>query len=135
MTRASFNNVVIIGVGLIGGSLGLALKKKGFSGNIIGVDSPSTLNWAIEKNVINEGYSREDMDKAISKADLIFICTPILKILELLPVIGKHAKPGTLITDVGSAQNASTDLPHFVLLSSCSKRAVIRIILSVRPQV
>jgi prephenate dehydrogenase len=119
MTKETFNNVVVIGVGLIGGSLGLALKKKGFTGNIIGVDNPSTLNWAIEKNVIDEGFSREDMATAIPKADLIFICTPIIKVLELLPSIGKYAKPGTLITDVGSTKRKIVETANIHLSADC----------------
>lgn len=114
-----FKSILIIGVGLIGGSLGLAFKRKGYSGKIFGVDKPSTLNWAIERNVIDKGFAREDIAKAVPQADLIFICTPILDILNLLPVIGEHAKPGTLVTDVGSTKRKIVEMAHIHLPAEC----------------
>ena len=99
-----FKRILIIGVGLIGGSLGLALKRKGYSGTILGVDYPSVVKEGVQKNILDEGYPREELEKAASTADLIFICTPILQILRLLPVLGNCARPGTLITDVGSTK-------------------------------
>ena len=117
--KKTFQNILIIGVGLIGGSLGLALKRKGYAGNIIGVSRPSTLDCAIEKNVIDEGFTREDIETAIPKADLIFICTPILKVMELLPIIGKHAKPGTLVTDVGSTKRKIVEVASLHLPAHC----------------
>ena len=101
-----FQRVLIIGVGLIGGSIGLALKRKGFKGTLIGVDSPEVVERALQKNVIDEGFAREDLQKAAKEADLIFISTPIVEILELLQVLGKFIKPGALITDVGKIGRA-----------------------------
>ena len=115
-----FKSILIIGVGLIGGSLGLAFKRKGFSGRIIGVDSPGILNWAIEKNVIDEGFPCEDLAEAVPKADLVFICTPILEILRLLPIVGKYAKSGTLITDVGSTKRKIIETANIHLPSDCN---------------
>jgi prephenate dehydrogenase len=117
--KETFKSILIIGVGLIGGSLGLAIKRKGYSGKILGVDNPSTLNWAIEKNVIDLGFSREDISVAIPKADLIFICTPILDILKLLPIIGKRAKAGTLITDVGSTKRIIVETANIHVPAEC----------------
>jgi prephenate dehydrogenase len=93
--------VAIFGVGLIGGSFALALRKAGFSGRIIGVSSPATVQRALDLSVIDEGApSRE----AAQAADLIYLSQPILKILEILPDLNEWAQPHALITDVGSTK-------------------------------
>lgn len=117
--RDSFKSITIVGVGLIGGSLGLALQRKGYKGNIIGVDNPATVNRAIEKRIIKEGFARDDLDKAVAKSDLVFICTPIKEILRLLPIIGKHVRPGTLITDVGSTKRKIVEAANIHLPADC----------------
>jgi prephenate dehydrogenase len=99
-----FKRVLIVGVGLIGGSIGLALKKKGFSGTIIGVDKSDVLQKAKERHAIDEAYTEEDLGLAARDADIVFLCTPILDILRLIPVLGPMVKPKTLITDVGSTK-------------------------------
>ena len=91
-------------MGLIGGSLGLALKRTGFAGRRVGVSRPETVAQALELGVIDEGWSYGQLDKALVGADLVFICTPIQRILELIAEIGRLAEPGALITDVGSTK-------------------------------
>ncbi|HNR68484.1 MAG TPA: prephenate dehydrogenase [bacterium] len=100
----SFERILIVGVGLIGGSLGLALKRKGFAGEIIGVDEQTALDIALQRKVIDRGFRREELHQATRQADLIFLCTPIAETLRLLATIGKDLQPGTLITDVGSTK-------------------------------
>jgi len=99
-----FKRVLIVGVGLIGGSIGLALKKKGFSGTLIGVDKADVLANARQRHAIDEAYTEEELVTAARDADVIFLCTPILDILRLIPVLGPVVKPKTLITDVGSTK-------------------------------
>ena len=96
--------MVIVGVGLIGGSLGLALKRTGFTGRRVGVSRSETVAQALELGVIDEGWGYDQLDKALAGADLVFICTPIQQILELIAEIGRLAEPGALITDVGSTK-------------------------------
>ncbi len=95
--------VAIAGVGLIGGSFGLALKKAGFGGTILGVSSAATLRAAIERGAIDEGASLAD---AAARADLIYLAQPIGRILDTLRHIDELVQPGTLITDAGSTKNA-----------------------------
>ena len=80
--------VAIFGVGLIGGSFALALKKAGFSGRIIGVSSPATLEAARRAGAIDDDLSAEE---AARIADLCYLAQPIAKILDtgegLLPAI------------------------------------------------
>jgi len=94
--------VAIFGVGLIGGSFALALRKAGFSGRILGVSSPGTLQRALELHVIDEGASAR---QAAHSADLIYLAQPILRILESLPELNEWVQPHALITDAGSTKS------------------------------
>ena len=95
--------VSIVGVGLIGGSFALALRKAGFSGKILGVSSPRTVAEALRLNIIDEALP---LDEAAARSDLIYLSQPILRILETIPKIGAHRKPGSLVTDAGSTKAA-----------------------------
>lgn len=101
-------NVTIIGVGVLGGSLGLALKRKGFSGKITGVSREQTLARAQELGVIDCGFAYHDIAKACEDADVIYLCTPINRIRELigqLGTIGSGLKKDCIVTDVGSTKS------------------------------
>lgn len=100
--------MVIIGVGLIGGSMGLALKRTGFGGRLVGVSRSATIAQALELGVIDEGWGYDELDRALAGADLVFICTPIKRILELIAEVGRLAEPGALVTDVGSTKRRIT---------------------------
>ena len=95
--------VTIVGVGLIGGSFALALRKAGFEGRIIGVSRPETIAEARELGVIDEGAS---LEQALPESDLIYLAQPILRILEQLPEVARLAGPGALVTDAGSTKQA-----------------------------
>jgi prephenate dehydrogenase len=117
-----FDRIAVIGVGLIGGSLGLALKRTGFTGQVVGVSRAETISQALDLGVIDEGYSYEELPAALSQADLVFLCTPIERILELLPQVMSSVMAGAVVTDVGStkrmivaeAARCSRDGVHFV---------------------
>jgi len=94
--------VAIFGVGLIGGSFALALRRAGFSGRILGVSSPATLQRALDLRVIDEGAPAREAAQA---ADLIYLSQPILRILEILPDLNDWVQPQTLITDAGSTKS------------------------------
>ncbi len=114
-----FKRVVIIGVGLIGGSLGLALKRKGFTGTLIGVDHPHILDIARQRHIIDEAVPKERASQATSSADLIFLCTPISDILRLIQTMGADVRPGALITDVGSTKRRIAEMANLYLPSHC----------------
>ena len=99
--------VAIVGVGLIGGSLGLALRKHGFTGTITGVGRRETLEKARAGGVIDE--AQEQLEDGIRAADLVFLATPIATILDLLPRIQAAAAPQALITDAGSTKARIAD--------------------------
>jgi len=102
----SFEKAVIIGLGLIGGSLAAAFKRKGVLENIIGVDSEFVIRKAKEKKLINKGFEKHKLQEAVKDADLIILATPINQILKHLTLLPQFVKPGVLITDVGSTKRA-----------------------------
>lgn len=93
--------VSVVGVGLIGGSFALALRKAGFKGKIIGVSSPETVRAALNLNVIDEVLPLRD---AAGQSDLIYLAQPIRRILETLDEVDSYVSAGTLITDAGSTK-------------------------------
>src|SRR5437773_345034 len=95
--------VAIVGVGLIGGSFGLALKKAGFTGKVLGVSSERTLTAAIERGAIDEAAALGD---AAGRAGLIYLAQPIGRIVDTLRHLDAFVQPGTLITDAGSTKSA-----------------------------
>ncbi len=95
------NTIAIVGVGLIGGSFALALRKAGFEGRIIGVSSAATVAKARSLGVIDEALPLSD---AAKQADLIYLSQPIYQILETLGTLDRYARKGALITDAGSTK-------------------------------
>jgi len=95
------DTVAIVGVGLIGGSFGLALRKAGFGGRIIGVSSEATVQAALAVGAIDQAAALPD---AASRADLIYLAQPIGRILDTLHHLDPHLRPGALVTDVGSTK-------------------------------
>jgi prephenate dehydrogenase len=95
------DTVAIVGVGLIGGSFALALKKAGFAGRIIGVSSPATVRKALDRGVIDEAA---DLEPALARAGLVYLSHSISRILELIPLTDALVRPGALITDAGSTK-------------------------------
>jgi prephenate dehydrogenase len=98
-----FKQVTIIGTGLIGGSIGLALKKRRLAGRIIGCDRAPALERARDRGVIETG-SVNPVD-AIRGSDLVVLATPVLAILDLIDRLGATLPPRTLLTDVGSTKS------------------------------
>ncbi|MGA9506516.1 MAG: prephenate dehydrogenase/arogenate dehydrogenase family protein, partial [Terriglobales bacterium] len=98
----AFKQVTIIGTGLIGGSLGLALKKRRLAGRIIGCDSAPVLERAQDCGAIDAG-STNPAD-AVRGSDLVVLATPVLPILDLMGRLGPALPPKTLVTDVGSTK-------------------------------
>jgi prephenate dehydrogenase len=97
-----FKRVSIIGLGLLGGSWGLALKQNGFSGTVQGCDRGDVLQRALSRKVIDEGS--EDATEAVRDADLVILATPVAAILHLLPMLQPAISAHGLVTDVGSTK-------------------------------
>jgi prephenate dehydrogenase len=99
--------LAIVGTGLIGASFGLAVRKAGFAGPILGVSSPGALAEAAEAGAIDRGAN---LAEAAAEADLIFLAQPIGRILDTLRRLDPLARPDALITDAGSTKCRIADL-------------------------
>ena len=98
--ESDFKKITIIGVGLIGGSLGLALKEKKPNFKIVGIDKQNIIEKAIALGAIDEGTV--NLKEGIKKADIIIIATPVKTIINILTQINPFLKKGCLVTDTGS---------------------------------
>lgn len=99
-----FDEVSIVGLGLIGGSFGLALKKHGLARRRVGFGRLPTVARALAAQAMNEGT--DDLGKAVRDADLIILAAPVGAILDSLPQLTHLARPTALVTDVGSTKAA-----------------------------
>lgn len=97
-----FERAAIIGVGLIGGSLARAIKKKGLAGKVIGAGrSKENMEKALELGIIDEIATPE---KSVENADIVFFCGPVLSIPKTLQKIAPRIKDGALVSDTGSTK-------------------------------
>jgi prephenate dehydrogenase len=94
--------ITIIGTGLIGGSLALALKKCRFAGRIIGCDRAPVLERARNKAVIDDGHTNPA--DAVRGSQIIVLATPVSGIIDLIGRLGPALPPKALLTDVGSTK-------------------------------
>lgn len=97
-----FHRISIVGLGLVGGSWGLALKQRGFTGRRVGCDARALLAEAVSAGAIDE--AAEDLPTAVRNADLVILATPVGVILDLLPRLKPIVSPLALVTDVGSTK-------------------------------
>jgi len=103
--------IAIIGLGVIGGSLGLAIKQNNPRVTVVGFDSPTVLRRARKRRAIN--ISAPSLRSAVSDAEIVFLCTPVDTILKLLPNVSRFISSTTLVTDVGSVKG---------VVQSCAKK-------------
>jgi len=94
---------VIVGLGLIGGSLAVAIQRRIRSVRVIGVSrSSKRIALAKKKKLIHEGFTQ--IRSAVRNADFVLICSPVDAIPKLVSEVDRYAKIGTIVTDVGSAK-------------------------------
>lgn len=95
--------ITIVGVGLIGGSLGLAIKHRFKSAvQVTGVDSSGVLRKARKRGAIDAGVT--DIGRGVEGADLVLLAAPMAVILKLIPALARSCAPGTIVSDVGSVK-------------------------------
>ncbi len=100
-----FDQITIVGVGLIGGSIGLAARSRGVVGRVIGVDrDPDAIANAMALAALDD--YRMDLAEGVAGSGLVVVCTPVDRIAEVIIAAAKHVKPGTLFTDAGSTKAA-----------------------------
>ena len=100
---APMERITIIGTGLIGSSIGLALRAQGFTGHIAGWDqSPGEAAIAQARGAVDEVAS--DAVAAARASDVVLLATPVFAILEWMEKLGPVLGPEQLVTDVGSTK-------------------------------
>jgi prephenate dehydrogenase len=102
------DTVAIIGVGLIGGSIGLALRRRGLAKNVVGIGrSEQRLQIALERGAVTRFTT--DVGNGVADADLIVVCTPVGRIVADVQQASRASRacpPHALITDAGSTKGA-----------------------------
>lgn len=95
--------ITVIGIGLIGGSMALSLKRTGFANKVLGVDNnPQHIEKAYALGLIDEKVSLEE---GLERADLIIVAVPMNAIRQLLPEILDNVKGDQVVIDVGSTKS------------------------------
>ena len=101
---AQFKKITIIGVGLIGGSIGLAIKRKGLAREVVGVfRRESTLKRALKCKAVDKATMC--IERGVGEADLIIVTSPVHSIPNIVKMAAKYAKKGAIITDAGSTKS------------------------------
>jgi prephenate dehydrogenase len=116
----SIRQITIIGTGLIGGSLGLALRKRKFTGRIVGCDREATLEKARMRGAIDSGTANPG--DAVRGSQLVVLATPVLAIVDLIERIGPVLPAKALLTDVGSTKAAVVERAMKVFEKSAGKK-------------
>ncbi len=104
MGERFFRRVGILGTGLIGGSLGMALRKHGLADEVLGCDrDPSMLEMARNCGAVDVAVSR--LEEFASSCDLVFVAVPVRSIPGALQKLAPHLGEGALVSDVGSVKS------------------------------
>jgi len=107
------DHLAVVGVGLIGGSLALALKAAGVVGKVTGVGrGMANLETALSYGIVDE--ITQDLAAGVKDADVIFLATPVCSLGPVTEQMMSHLKPGAILTDGGSVKQAVIDAiePH-----------------------
>ena len=103
LARVQFRKITIVGVGLLGGSIGLAVRRRRLAGEIAGfVRRAASLEDCEKAGAVD--YAVTDLLAAVSNADLVILCTPLAQMPALARQILPALKRGAIVTDVGSVK-------------------------------
>ncbi len=98
-----FNRVALLGTGLMGGSLGMAIRERSLAAKVVGYDQDlKTCRIALERGAID--CLAEEPEKAVAGADLVVLAVPVKLCGELLRQCSSALTPGTIVTDLGSTK-------------------------------
>lgn len=111
MTNVVINKLVIIGVGLIGGSFALALRKAELARHITGVGrSRENMTRALKRGLIDEIAG--DLPSALKRADIVFLAVPVGQTGEIMAKISPYLEPDSIVTDAGSTKQDVIAVAH-----------------------
>jgi len=113
MSSFYIDKLAVVGVGLIGGSLALALKEAGAVGHVVGIGRGlPNLETALRLGVVDS--FTQDLAEGVANADVVFLATPVQSLGTVAEQAMPYLKPGAIITDGGSVKQAVIDAiePH-----------------------
>jgi len=116
----TIKRIAIAGLGLIGGSIALALRNAGFAGEIVGCDRAEVIERAVERGVINRGNA--DPIATAHGCEVVVLATPVGAIIDLIERLGPVIPASTLLTDVGSTKREISDRAQQVFGSAAATR-------------
>lgn len=100
---ATYGTVAVVGVGLIGGSIGRALRERALAGRVVGVGrNEANLADALRVGAIDRAET--DLARGVSEADVVVVCTPVGQVAALALAAAAAAPDGVLLTDAGSTK-------------------------------
>src|SRR6266481_4845549 len=100
-----WQKITLVGVGLLGGSLGLAIRQRQLAGQVMGyVRRQASVAECERLGAVDRAI--RDVQIAVRDADLIILCTPLAQMRELSEKMVPSIKPGALVTDVGSVKGS-----------------------------
>jgi len=103
MSKIKFKNVVLVGVGLIGGSLSRDLLREKVTKKIVGFDTDrKNLNYAVKNKIVT--VAGRDLEKEFSQSDLIILATPVVTLEKQVKELASLIPSKTLVIDVGSTK-------------------------------
>jgi prephenate dehydrogenase len=101
--HVGFDTVAIVGVGMMGGSLGLELRARGLARRVIGIDrNADALTSALDRGAIDAGTA--DLSDGVAEADCVALAAPVGVIPVLLETLAPFIRPDALVTDLGSVK-------------------------------
>ncbi len=114
--------ITIVGTGLIGGSLGLALKKRSLVERIIGHDKPPVLAEAKRRGAIDVAVA--DLRQGVNASEIVVLATPVGAVLDLIEQLGPVLSTDVLLTDVASTKTEIVERAQSVFGSEATRRFV-----------
>ncbi|HTL18637.1 MAG TPA: prephenate dehydrogenase/arogenate dehydrogenase family protein [Patescibacteria group bacterium] len=100
-----WNKVTLVGVGLLGGSLGLALRRRRLADSVTGfVRRAATATECLAVGATD--LATQNLEEAVTGAELVVLCTPLAQMVPVVERMSSFLKPGCIVTDVGSVKNS-----------------------------
>lgn len=103
LTDPPFARLAVVGLGLIGGSVALAAKRRWPAVHVTGIDRPAVIDAALAMGAADAGGDRLEL---AAEADLVLLAAPVLQNVAALTSLAPHVRPDAVITDVGSTKRA-----------------------------
>ena len=119
---ATLHRVAVIGLGLMGGSLALALRRAGVATRIVGCGRQVLIDRARQMGAIDSGST--DACEAVAGSDYVVLCTPVENSIALMAQIAPHLGAETVITDVGSTKQSFADAACEIFGSRAAERVL-----------